>query len=279
MDAWWLRNLSERLRAEAGRQTPDPVALARAAGLSPDPWQADVLRSAADRILLNCSRQVGKSTVTSVMAVHLATTEPNSLTLLLSPAERQSKELLLKCKDVYRGGEPPVLLENDNVLFMSFENRSRIIALPGKDGTIRGFSGVDLLAIDEASRVPDELYYAVRPMLAVSGGRLLALSSPFGKRGWWYEAWENGGATWERYRVTAEQCPRIPRDFLEEERRTLPDAWFRQEYFGEFMDVFGGLFTHDQIVAAMSDGVLPMFDLSAPSTDGGVFDAQLFARP
>ena len=35
-------------------------------------------------------------------------------------------------------------------------------ALPGREGTIRSYSGVDLLILDEASRVPDDLYRSVR---------------------------------------------------------------------------------------------------------------------
>jgi hypothetical protein len=38
-------------------------------------------------------------------------------------------------------------------------------------GTIRGFSAATLIVEDEAARVPDDLYFSVRPMLAVSGGR------------------------------------------------------------------------------------------------------------
>jgi hypothetical protein len=75
-----------------------------------------------------------------------------------------------------RLGEPSLRLE--------LENGSRIVSLPGKQDTVRGFSGVRLLVVDEAARVPGELYFAVRPMLAVSGGRLLALSTPFGTVRW-----------------------------------------------------------------------------------------------
>ena len=54
-------------------------------------------------------------------------------------------------------------------------------------------------------------------MLAVSGGSLMMLSTPYGKRGVFYEEW-TGGHGWERYEVPASQCPRISEDFLEEER-------------------------------------------------------------
>src|SRR5438045_3435420 len=57
----------------------DPVLLAEQAGLVPDPWQAQVLRSTAARVLLLCSRQAGKSTITSILAVHSALYDPGAL--------------------------------------------------------------------------------------------------------------------------------------------------------------------------------------------------------
>jgi hypothetical protein len=166
----------------------DPVLFARAVGFEPDPWQVSVLRSRAPRMLLNCSRQSGKSTVVAMLAMWTAIYCPGSTTLIVSPTERQSKELFRKALAVYRGLGRPVPPESESALQLELESGSRIIALPGKEGSIRSYSA-DLIAIDEAARVPDEAYQAVRPMLAVSGGRLIALSTPFGTRGWWYRAW------------------------------------------------------------------------------------------
>jgi hypothetical protein len=198
----------------------DPAALARTVGLELDPWQRDMLRSNVPRVLLNSSRQSGKSTVTAVLAAHTALYEPGSLVLLLSPALRQSQELFKKCLGIYRNLDRPVPPESETALTLSLKNGSRIVSLPGKEHSIRGFSKVRLLIVDEAARVPDELYLSVRPMLAVSAGRLVALSTPFGTRGWWYEAWV-GPEPWERYEVPANECPRILPEFLVEERRTL----------------------------------------------------------
>jgi hypothetical protein len=141
---------------------------------------------------------------------------------------------------------------------MDLENGSRIVSLPGEEGTIRGYSGVALLVIDEASRVPDELYLAVRPMLAVSQGRLIAVSTPFGKRGWFFNEW-TGTNAWERIQVTAEQCPRITQEFLAEERRALGDRYYAQEYLCSFEDAVDAIFSHTDIHAAMSDDTQPLF--------------------
>src|SRR5919199_1956184 len=136
----------------------DPVVLAQQAGLVPDEWQAHVLRSTAPRVLLNCSRQSGKSTVSALLALHTALYTPAALVLLLSPSQRQSAELFRKCLDLYRGLGRPVPAQAETTLRLELEGGSRIISLPSSEATVRGFSGVRLLVIDEAARVEDTLY-------------------------------------------------------------------------------------------------------------------------
>jgi hypothetical protein len=202
-------------------------------GLSPDPWQQQFLRSAAQRQLLLCTRQAGKSTTTAVLALHEALYTPRALVLLLSPSLRQSQELFRKVLATYNSIKSiPSTMES--ALRLELENGSRIVSLPGKEETVRGFSGVTLLVVDEAARVSDDLYYSVRPMLAVSGGRLVCLSTPFGKRGFFFNEWEEG-QNWERIQITAHDCPRISDEFLDEERHALGDYWYRQEYLCEFL--------------------------------------------
>jgi len=232
----------------------DPVAFARAAGIDPDPWQADVLRSSASRMLLCCSRQSGKSTITSVLAVHTALFDPGALVLLLSPSLRQSQELFRKCLDTYRAVDRPVPASAESALRLELENGSRIVSLPGTEGAIRGYSAVRLLIVDEAARVEDSLYLSVRPMLAVSAGRLIGLSTPFGTRGWFYEAWR-GAEPWKRYEVPATMCPRIPASFLAEERRNMGDWWYTQEYECLFMEGQTQVFTREEIDRAFAEKV------------------------
>jgi phage terminase large subunit-like protein len=174
---WAMVSLSEDLKLALDR-----VSFAKRLGLEPDPWQEDLLCSTSDRVLLNCSRQSGKSTMTAVIALHRALYHPGSLILCLAPALRQSQELFGKVLDFYRNLGRPVSPQAERKLSLELENGSRIITLPASEKTIRGFSGTSLLVLDEAARVEDELYFAVRPMLAVSGGALMMLSTPYGKR-------------------------------------------------------------------------------------------------
>lgn len=192
-------------------------------------------------MLLNCSRQAGKSTVTALLAVYRALYRPG-LTLLISPSLRQSGELFRKVKDWFSIlPQRPKMIE-DNQLSCQLSNGARIISLPSSEATIRGYSSVDLIIEDEASRVDDMLYYSIRPMLAVSGGGLILMSTPFGKRGHFYDEWERGGDQWQRLEIPATQIQRISPDFLAEERRSLGELWYSQEYMCRFVDPVDSVF-------------------------------------
>jgi hypothetical protein len=236
----------------------DRPAFATRLGLEPDPWQERLLRSTSDRVLLNCSRQSGKSTMSGVIALHRALYHPGSLILCLAPALRQSQELFGKIAGFYRDLGRPVSALGERKLSLELENGSRIVTLPGSEKTIRGFSGAALLILDEASRVADELYFAVRPMLAVSGGALMMLSTPYGKVGVFFEEWTEGKG-WERYEVPAAACPRISAEFLAEERTSLPARVFRQEYECSFEETEDQVFSYEEIERAMTDEIRPLF--------------------
>jgi hypothetical protein len=236
----------------------------RELGFDPDATQQRVLNSTSRRVLLNCTRQWGKSTVTAAKAVHQAWTVPESLTLVVSPSARQSGEFLRKAEEFARRLKVKPKGDGDNDISMVLPNRSRLVGLPGREATIRGFSAVTLLLVDEASRVSDELYLSLRPMLAVSNGTLWLMSTPHGKTGFFWETWQEatkgGGGEygWEVVQVPAVECPRIPKAFLEEERKTMGDLWFRQEYGCEFVDAVSGVFDRDVVERAVTGDVEPL---------------------
>src|SRR5829696_274194 len=252
------REAFEAIFSVAGKIPSDRVEFARRLGIEPDPWQEQLLHSSADRVLLNCCRQSGKSTMTAIIALQRALYHSGSLVLILAPAERQAKETFSKVAEMYAHLGHPVPADSYRKLGMHLANGSRIEALPGTEKTVRGFSGVDLLILDEAARVDDALYFAIRPMLAVSGGSLIMLSTPAGRRGVFFEEWTNGEG-WERYGVPATDCPRIGEDFLEEERRTLPARIFRQEYECSFEDLEDQVFSFEEVEQAITPGVAPLF--------------------
>jgi hypothetical protein len=79
------------------------------------------------------------------------------------------------------------------------------------------------------------------------------MSTPFGKRGHFFEEWENGGNSWQRIEIPALGCSRITKEFLEEEKRALGDWWFSQEYLCQFRDTTDSLFKYDDVMASLDD--------------------------
>lgn len=224
----------------------------------PDAVQSLVLDSGTRRGILNCTRQWGKSTVAAAKAVHRSMVRPGSLTLVVSPTGRQSAEFVRKASEFVMQLDVAPKGDGDNEISLELPNGSRIVGLPGTEATVRGFSKVSLLLVDEAAWVRDAMYRAVRPMLAVSDGDLWLMSTPNGKSGFFYETWEHGGAEWERVRVTAAECGRIRESFLKEEMATLGERDFRREYCCEFGTAEGALFDREMLERAFSKDIEPL---------------------
>lgn len=227
-------------------------------GFHSDSKQEELLRSGsggtAGRQIVNCTRQWGKSTVAAVLAVHRAVFAKKSVVVVACPTEKQSAELVFKAREFLRRLGVKFKTDGAHRISLELENGSRIVGIPGKEQTLRGFSAVSLLVIDEAARVEDSVYKALRPMLAVGSGDLWLLSTPFGKRGFFYENWASGSEEWTRTTVRATECERINAGFLEEERRQLGEMWFRQEYMCEFIDAEEQMFGRDLLVRALDEG-------------------------
>jgi hypothetical protein len=237
----------------------DPVAFAvDRLGFRPDPWQAQLLR-AQRPTLVNCSRQSGKTSTVAVKATHQAVYEPASLTLCIAPTQRQSAICAGKIRDNIRKLEPVQQLETDNRLSFRLSNGSKVIALPGDPDNLRGFSAPNLIIIDEGAFASDSLMEALLPMLAVSDGQLLILSTPNGQRGFFYQAWVSPDDDWLRISVPASACPRIKPEYLARMRRKLPEFKFRQEFECEFTDAENQVFSTALIRSAITDEIPPLF--------------------
>ena len=237
----------------------DPVKFARQF-IEPDPWQRDLLLSNESRIMLNCCRQSGKTTITAILALHHALHNPAAVVLILSRTSRQSGELFRKIIEFYKEMGRPIPPVQETAFTLTLANKSRIISLPGEERTVRGYGGVSLLIIDEAAQVKDELYHAVRPMLATTSGRLILLSTPWGRSGFFYKMWHEGLENWKRIEIPADQCPRISSEFLTNELAAQGEFWFNQEYKCKFQANSATYFTLQEIENAFDPNVKPLFD-------------------
>jgi hypothetical protein len=249
----------------------DPVAFSREIGIDPDEWQSDLMRCQAMRILLNCSRQSGKSTTAGTLSTHIAIYQDGAQTAILAPGMRQGRELYRKVHWAYVRAGKPIKARKETQFELELTNDSRVIVLPGTEATARGISGIDYLLIEEASRVPDEAYFSVRPMIATRPrAKVIIMSTPFGTRGFYYEEWKrivegkmnilfDGQSPelsrWAYFEIPAEKCPRITPEFLEEERLTMGPWWFAQEYECKFMDAQTSAFRSEDIARIVSPEV------------------------
>jgi hypothetical protein len=234
-----------------------PLEMAGRLGIQPDPWQEQVLTSDADRMLLLCGRQTGKTSVTAMLATYEIISRINRLVLCVSPSLKQSQEIFRKAHGYWQDLGEPIRSTSETALSLTLAQGSRLISLPGSERTVRGWSA-DLVIVDEAALVPDELYYALRPVLAATGGKLIALSTPRGKRGWFHHEWEQGGDDWERIKVRSDECPRISKEFLEAERKALGSYWYSQEYEVAWGDNQTSVFRSDDIEACVDPEIEPL---------------------
>jgi hypothetical protein len=241
------RGIRERSRIPAY-----PVEFAMQLGIEPDPWQIEVLASEHPRKILCCGRQTGKSTVAAILAIHKALTRPGSTVLVVAPGERQAKLLFSKAASLYKRAGYPLPAHSERRTGLELSNGSVIEALPAVERTTRGYS-VDLLVVDEAAAVPDLDYHGILPALIATQGEQVLLSTPRGKRGFFHEIW-HGAEDWQRMMVRSDEVGRIQPEDLEVFRRTMPEQFFRQEFFCEWLDTEGSLFSYDDIQAALAAG-------------------------
>jgi hypothetical protein len=208
--------------------------------------------------ILNCTRQWGKSTTVAAGAVHRLVTRPGSLVVIASPSKKQSAELVRTAVQML--GKRQIRTQKDGVHQVSavLSNGSRIVGLPGNEATSRGIASVSLLVIDEAAKVPDAIYHAVRPMVVVAKGDVWLMSTPWATCGFFYEAWQHGGPDWARFSVKATECPRIPAEWLEKERQQMSGWVFRREFMAEFVQDDLAAFDAGVVEEAMDEHLAPM---------------------
>ena len=219
-----------------------------------DNWQEKVL-NAAGNITIRSGRQVGKSEVISAKARKFALDNPGTTTLIIAASQRQSSLLFEKVR-AYLDQEEDVYAEKPTLTKIMLNNGSRIYSLPaGRTGYfIRGFT-IDMLIADEAAYIPETVWNAVVPMIAVSKkmrklGYVVLLSTPFGKGGYFFDSFTD--PDFESFHVSSEDCKRIPSDFLRKERERMSKVEYAQEYLGEFVDEFNQFFPTKLIKDCMS---------------------------
>src|SRR6187399_10424 len=162
-----------------------------------DGFQKEVLTETENRILILAPRQTGKSTAVAVRVLHEAMSHDDAVILLASASGRQSGQIMEKASKMAKSLSLEILPPPNNCDGFRLANGSEIIALPDSEETIRGFSAPRLIVVDEAAFASEDVFKALEPMLTVSNGTFILLSTPNGQSGYFYEQWHAENGPWK----------------------------------------------------------------------------------
>ncbi|MCS7133580.1 MAG: terminase family protein [Candidatus Caldarchaeum sp.] len=215
------------------------------------------------RIILK-HRGAGATFTTAIDAVTTAMLTPNSTTILLSYSMRQSLEIFRHVKTIlthlgntvikYRGKTLKTKLRTGE-RNAHLSNGSRILSLPNNPETLRGYRA-DAVYVDEAAFFRDDfgIRTAVMFTTVARNGRVTLVSTPKGKRGWFYQAWSNE-KEWSRHFVGLGSSPHISEQELAELRKMMTDVEWRQEMECEFLEEADAFIPYEKILACIEDYV------------------------
>jgi phage FluMu gp28-like protein len=245
----------EKFDALRDKLRTDPVFFADVVlGFQPFPYQSMLLRSESKRIVACWARQTGKTTTIAVKVIHFAFVNSSKTTLIVSRGLRQSMimfgviESLVITHPMLRKS----VVKSTRTL-IKFRNGSQIVALPcGPDGaSLRGYTA-DLVVMDEAAFMPEDVIASVIfPMLATTDGAAIMLSTPWGRDHIFYRSFKNPNY-WSQH-VTAAECPKISKRFLEEQKLDIGELRYKMEYEAEFVDDEDSFFRQDLIRECVGD--------------------------
>jgi hypothetical protein len=240
--------------------TRDPAVFAQVL-VGQELWlhQRAVLASPARYRLVTAGRQVGKSRMLAVAALHQAFSVPRSTTLVVSAGDTAAKRVL---SDVAALAQNAPLLAgsvvDESTQIVTLSNGSVIRSVPSSMAQIRGWS-IDLLILDEAAFISSEIWRAAEPaIVARPGSRVLASSSPWGSMDHWFRTlWRIGldqpNAMYESFCWPSTVSPLVDQALVDHWRETWPEAEFRREVLAEWGDDSGSYFTEAELSGAVGD--------------------------
>ena len=210
-----------------------------------DTWQEELIASKGDQVVIS-GRQCGKSTATSILAGRTALDIPNSFILIGAYVVDQAQLIFRKIKEYILAKAKNQIRGKVTLNFLELKNGSKILCRPvGDTGDgMRGYSAT-MLILDEAAFIPNRAWEAIEPTISVTKGRTILLSTPQGKRGFFYKASINQNYT--QIQVSARDCPRHSKKFLDQKQNEMSPVAFATEYLGEFIDDYNRKFSEEWI--------------------------------
>lgn len=224
------------------------------------PHQLEVVASSARYRTICAGRQVGKSRLLAVLALHQAYAVAGSTTLLVSAGDTASKRLLEEVASLALAS--PILagsVIDESSQLVTLSNGSSVRAVPASQRQIRGWP-VDLLILDEAAFLDPEIWRSAEPtIIARPGSRIVLSSSPWGAPDhffrvlWGQGMGESAGELYASWHWPSTTSPMVDAVLLEQIRERETPAYFAREYLAEWTDAAGAYFSSAEIEAATGD--------------------------
>lgn len=211
--------------------------------------QKTVARDNHDFRVVCCGRQWGKTTLAVLEMIACAISKNGREIAYFATTYDQARNIAwTMLKEFSRGGwsKPPNESRLEIYLKTQDKGESRI--------TLRGFENVetargqqfDLLVIDEVASMRNWDYaweQCLEPTLAFRHGQVLFISTPQGFNHFhklYVRGLENKDPLWKSWRFTSYENPFLPRERIEQARKTLTENAFKTEYEADFRQ-FSGL--------------------------------------
>lgn len=236
-------------------------------------------REGFDEVLLLVGRRGGKSKISSLIAGYSAVLSGNERRLspgelgqisIVSPTKLQSSII----KNYTRSALSAPMLEREIVQEdkdgFQLSTNVRIQILSGDFKSVRGFSNLMVICeeicwmhlSDDRIRSDTELIRAVRPSVATTGGKILAISTKYMRRGWAYRTWKrcygnNNADTLVVDAPSKKLNPLLSDKVIE---RAMKDDMVaaRSEFLNEWRDDVGMFLPESVVMAAVKSGRLEL---------------------
>lgn len=215
------------------------------------PYQLDAIFNQSRYAIIEATTKAGKTAGSIVWLVEQALTgRPGDNYWWVAPVNTQTDVAFKRTK---RGLPASIYTSNETHKTITLLNGAMIWFKSGDNPDTLYGDDVRAAVIDEASRLKEDSWYAVRSTLTATRGALRVIGNVKGRKNWFYRMArraEHGEQDMSHHRITALDAVKagiLDKEEIEDARRQLPDAVFRELYMAEPSDDGGNPFGLDAI--------------------------------
>ena len=212
-------------------------------GVTPLPSQVAIINAINNPkyrfVCAAVSRRQGKTYIANIIG-QLVSLVPSSNILIMSPNYSLSQISFDLQRNLIKHFDLEVVRDNakDKVIELSNGSTVRMGSVNQVDSCVG--RSYDLIIFDEAALADgkDAFNVALRPTLDKDNSKAIFISTPRGRNNWFAEFFDRGFLDdfpeWCSIKATFRDNPRVSETDIEEARKSMSEAEFRQEYEADF---------------------------------------------